>query len=291
MTYTKATILLSSVNDNTGDRITTFHLRFPRIINAELLRHRLFSVNSASSRAIPNPRLYKMIEDRPFIPDEWTKNQKGMYGTKFLNENESQKADEVWYDVMRYCLNASEKLSDLGVHKQYVNRLLEPFQYIDLILTATCFENFFKLRIAKDAQPEIKELAELMKEALDNNEPDILETGEWHIPYLLPDDDELSIEDKILISSARCARVSYRTFDGDVSDVQSDKALAEKLLTSGHLSPFEHIAKCLIGKYMVGNLIGFCSYRKTIENEDNGDVNPKFIFSTEELKIFFGKNK
>ena len=48
----EAKIVADSINPQ-GDRITTYLLTFPRFILAELNTHRVFSKNSASSRAIP----------------------------------------------------------------------------------------------------------------------------------------------------------------------------------------------------------------------------------------------
>ena len=52
MTKIKAVIAADSINVK-GKRITTFIVTMPRIVLAELNTHRVFSRNSASSRAIP----------------------------------------------------------------------------------------------------------------------------------------------------------------------------------------------------------------------------------------------
>jgi thymidylate synthase ThyX len=284
--YTQAVILLDSICETTGSRITTFWLKFPRIVNAEILRHRLFSLGSASSRAIPNSRLYESIKKEGFIPSEWVKNQRGMYGTELIEHNVL--ADYIWEEAMGYALEKSTKLAGLGVHKQYCNRLLEPFQYIELILTATCFDNFFNLRIAPDAQPEISELAEAMLSALQNSTPDVLEPGDWHIPYL-DCESELSLRDLAMVGAARCARVSYKTFDGNVSTPVKDLELANKLLESGHMSPFEHVAVALPEPVMVGNLIGYASMRKIIRQGDIGQYTR--IISDHDLLTYLEENQ
>ena len=66
----EAKIIADSINPQ-GDRITTFLLTYPRFIHSELLTHRVFSRNSASSRAIPFEKMVKMVEEDPFIPIAW----------------------------------------------------------------------------------------------------------------------------------------------------------------------------------------------------------------------------
>ena len=67
-----AEIIADSIN-TFGDRITTYLLTYPRFIHAELMTHRMFSRNSASSRAIPFKRMLQMVEEDPFIPIAWQK--------------------------------------------------------------------------------------------------------------------------------------------------------------------------------------------------------------------------
>ena len=43
----------------------------PRIILAEFNTHRLFSRNSASSRAIPFKKMVQSVLENPFIPIAW----------------------------------------------------------------------------------------------------------------------------------------------------------------------------------------------------------------------------
>ena len=67
-----AEIVADSVNEH-GNRITTMLLTYPRFIHGEVLTHRMFSRNSASSRAIPFEKMYKMVAEDPFIPIAWQK--------------------------------------------------------------------------------------------------------------------------------------------------------------------------------------------------------------------------
>lgn len=143
----KAEIVADSINEN-GNRITTFLLTYPRIIHAELLTHRAFSRNAASSRAIPFKRMCEAIEENPFVPIAWQKDHKGMQGTEyFTNDDLSVNLlTENWLRARDNAIHVAEGLSNHGLTKQLVNRLLEPFQWYTSLVTATDFENFFELR-------------------------------------------------------------------------------------------------------------------------------------------------
>src|SRR5690606_9682644 len=101
----------------------------------------------------------------------------------------------------------------------------------------------------------------------------VLKSGEWHIPFILKQEENLNLDVKKKISAARCARVSYSLFDGKKSDVESDLKLCERLSSSGHWSPFEHVAEALSKKERIGNFIGWKQYRKEFEFEGGGDYN------------------
>ena len=47
-----------------------------------------------------------------------------------------------------------------------------------------------------------------------------------------------------MISSARCARLSYMTFDNEI-DYEKDIKLHDQLLESKHFSPFEHCCRAM----------------------------------------------
>ena len=59
-----------------------------------------------------------------------------------------------WRNAAKKAANSATTLLNLGLHKQIVNRVLEPFTYIDVVVTATDYANWFALRLDKDAQPE-----------------------------------------------------------------------------------------------------------------------------------------
>src|SRR5262245_7021748 len=148
-----------------GHRLVTWVVKYPRIIHSELLTHRMFSRNSSSSRAIPVERLIKKVADEPFVPQQWAKNQKGMQAGEEFDKHTSSDLDMMWLFACAQALRHAKELADLGVHKQWVNRLLEPWTWIDVVITATHWNNFFALRCHPAAQPEIRTIAEMMRES------------------------------------------------------------------------------------------------------------------------------
>jgi thymidylate synthase ThyX len=229
-----------------GKEIITFVLEYPRYVHSELLTHRVFSKNSASSRAIPIEKFIKVADERPVKPI-WTLNKKGMQGDKADSSTQTA-ADAIWLEARDSAMDYAAQLSFIGAHKQNVNRILEPWFYHKIVLTGTDFDNWYTLRNHKDAQPEIQLLAQKMLEATEASTPELLDKGQWHIPFsnnLGPTGLRVDTVEKILkVSVARCARVSYNNFDG-TSDVQKDIDLYEKLVVSEplHASPAEHQAR------------------------------------------------
>ena len=230
-------------------RLTTLQLRYPRFIHAEFMTHRNFSRNSSSSRAIPVEKLIDDVMTDPAMPIHWGENQKGMQA-----RGELTSAEYEWLVARDDAVRNAFTMHNMGYHKQLVNRIIEPFSHINVLVTGheETYEQFFELRDHEDAQPEIRELARQMKFALCDSNPDFLEQGEWHIPYI-DDDDPAWIErdetgkdfiDIRKVSAARCASVSYKTVDGNVMGVTRALRVFNKLAgsTPKHLSPFEHIA-------------------------------------------------
>lgn len=138
-----AKIVADSTNEF-GNRITTMVVTFPRFILAELNTHRMFNRNSASSRAIPFEKMLKSVEENPFIPIAWQKDHKGMQGVEYFGKTLSIESE--WITARDNAIKQAKLLSDLGVTKQLCNRLLEPFMWHTVIITATEWENFFALR-------------------------------------------------------------------------------------------------------------------------------------------------
>jgi hypothetical protein len=228
------------------------------------MTHRLFSRNSASSRAIPNEKLSSRVEADPVMPVYWGQNQSGMQAVDEIDRRSQILAESVWLNAREEMLVASNRLAQLGVHKQLCNRLLEPWMWITVIVTATEYENFFHLRCHPDAQPEIQKIACMMRDLYRTNGPRLLKVGMWHTPYIQPNE-ELSHLQELNVSVARCARVSYLTHDGK-REIESDLKLFDRLQSSGHWSPFEHVARATPG-VQSGNFSGWKQYRKCFYDE------------------------
>lgn len=205
-----------------GARLTTMEVVMPRIILAEFNTHRVFSRNSASSRAIPVQKMIDQVLSSPYVPSEFGANQRGMQAGAAIEDQDG--AREAWWAARYDAVGHAMKLQKLGVHKQLTNRLLEPFMWHTVIVTSTEWSNFFHLRDNPAAHPDICVVARMMQEAMERSTPRVMGPGEWHLPYIFAEDfaafPDLSIqrpalwpavEPLVKISTARCARVSYLT--------------------------------------------------------------------------------
>lgn len=246
-----------------GPRITTLQLRYPRIIHGELLTHRVFSRNSGSSRAKPSKFV---MNDDMFIPKSFRRNKKGMSPGETLSIDIQREAKSVWIDAYDSALESVRKLKNLGVHKQWANRLLEPFSYIDVVITGVEWDNFHTQRSDKEhAQDEMYELSESIKKEMDNNTPVMINFGEWHLPYIDKEEfNKYDIDTLKRISTARCARVSYRPFKE--SELSDDLRICKDLIRDKHGSPLEHVVTPAAYQQKYGNLRGWKSFRCEIEN-------------------------
>lgn len=296
----KAEIVADSINSK-NCRLTTFVLRFPRIVLAELNTHRVLSKNSASSRAIPFEKMVSSVLKDPFIPIKFQKDHKGMQGTEYFEGQEHEDCVIDWLIARDAAVKAATSFK-YPVTKQLRNRLLEPFMWHTVILTGTDFENFFALRAHKDAEIHIADLAYKMLDEYNKSEPKSLKAGEWHIPFgdrfdesrldnlscVISKSEELDKsgyrgdytsnyvakqEAKKKIAIARCARISYQNFEGK-DDYEADIKLCDRLFGSvpRHLSPTEHVAQSLDTDSNYGNFKGFKQYRKFFLDENAGDT-------------------
>jgi thymidylate synthase ThyX len=237
-----------------GERLVTVVLELPRIVLAELNTHRVFTRSSASSRAIPVEKMIARVKEDPFFPVYWGKNQKGMQAEQELSQDEIQACREVWLSAADAAITHARALLAIGVHKQITNRLLEPFLWHTVIITATEWSNWDHLRCDKEAQPEIRKGAEMVLECRNASRPKLLSELEWHLPFGAPDDRDLLAEgdlrstqgslkeDLVKISVGRSARVSYLNHDGK-RDLVDDLGLSSRVLKSGHMAPWEHVAR------------------------------------------------
>ena len=270
MFYPSAKIIADSLNGN-GDRLTTFVMTYHRMIHSEFMTYRMLSKNSSSSRAIPVEKMIKLVEEQEVYPLHWGKNQKGMIAKEQITGIDN--AREIWGEARQDAIKHAKRLAKIGIHKQVVNRLLEPFSSITVICSGTEYQNFFEQRCHPDAQPEIQALAIAMKDAYDLSEPEQLGLGDWHMPFIESSErmrGDADITTVVKIAVGRCARVSYLNHDGD-RDMQADIALHDRLLSSkpAHLSPFEHCAIALSNSDRHANLTGWQSYRNILEQKSN----------------------
>jgi len=259
-----ATLVADSINP-LGNRVTSFLLTYPRFIHSELMTHRAFSRNAASSRAIPIEKVIEQVRDNPAMPIRWGKNGKGMQDHGSFAGEQSKDAKVEWKQAANSAIKSALRLQSLGLHKQIVNRVLEPFVWMTTLVTATEWQNFFSLRVHKDAQPEFQHLAYIMLKTYLSSQPESKNWGEWHIPFGDRMTGNLDETTKLKIATARAARTSYLTMDGKI-DVEKDILLHDGLQKSGHWSPFEH--SCQASKISKSNFIGWKQYRHMFPGEN-----------------------
>lgn len=263
----EAKIILDSISPK-GVRITTFEIRYCRFILAEFNTHRVFSRNSASSRAIPVKKMIKDVIDDPVIPVFWGKNQAGMQAKEELSGFGLICSRFLWSFARYPACGIAYLMTKVGLHKQIANRIIEPWMWTKTIVTATEWDNFFELRMHEDAQPEIYVLATRMYDALLRSKPTLIEYGEWHLPYVSDEEmEEYDINTLIKVSSARCARVSYLTHDGKKPDIEKDLKLYDNLVGAIpiHGSPTEHQATPNKNNKFDKNFKGWHQHRADIE--------------------------
>jgi thymidylate synthase ThyX len=264
MTETSAKIVLHSVAHTHDHPLVTMQLVYPRFIHSEFMTHRVFSRNAMSSRAVPVAKMIEQVRTNPAMPIHWGANQPGMQANGEVNAEAKQDAQILWYQAANIAANVAEVMSrDLGLHKQVVNRILEPYQWMHTIVTATEWDNFFSLRLDAAAEPNMRRLAEVMRDAIKDSKA-VERT--FHAPYVSDDEmKQLNPEQAALVSAARCARVSYLNHDGTAPSIEKDLALADTLRTSQHASPFEHQAWALSEAYYHSrNFRGWEQFRERI---------------------------
>lgn len=259
-----ARVLADSINTK-GARLTTLEVTMPRIILAEFNTHRVFSRNSASSRAIPVQKIMDAVASDPFIPERFPINQPGMSATEYVEPGTEYYADarDVWVRASKDALRSASHLRRAGVHKQIANRLLEPWLWHQVIVSSTTWTNFFDLRITEHAQPEICKTAEVMRHALSVSEPVECAPGDWHLPLITEEDAELPLATQIRSSVARVAAVSYNRHAD--RDVVKETARYVGLKSNKHLSPFEHVAHAMEDDSSWANYTGWRQARWFIE--------------------------
>lgn len=299
-------IIARSVSEQ-GMPLVTAQFKYPRFIHAEFMTHREFSRNASSSRAIPVKKMIEQVRRDPAMPIHWGDNQPGMQADNRLDPEKEAIAQEQWVEAAWNAANIAEAMEHNGLHKQVANRILEPFQWMHVIATTSNTSNFFGLRRHKDAQPEIKLVADLWHEALEQTPVKLIKNDDWHLPYIDGADYEAAfthlkitrvirseptkaeVTDLLVaMSAARCARVSYLTHEGSRPTVEQDLALYARLVGAQplHASPTEHAAtpdvlvfpewdveklatdaKVWANPQEHGNLIGWRQFRKMLPGE------------------------
>ncbi|WP_419902155.1 FAD-dependent thymidylate synthase [Kiloniella sp.] len=257
MTTITAKVIADSISPE-GIRLTTFQLRYPLVIHAELMTHRVFSRNASSNRAIPVQKLIDEVKEDPFVPLKFYKNGKGMFPQVEVTDlDEIRQLKSLWLMGRDEAVDQAESLAKVGLHKQYANRVLMPYQHINVLVSSTAYENFFALRDHPDAMEEIQVLAREMKSARGKSTPKVLSPGDWHLPYVTETSEEFLEHSEVQglverglsldlvaaqCSSARCARVSFNLHCGKKADLGEDLKLYKKLVGSAplHASPTEH---------------------------------------------------
>lgn len=302
-----AKVICDSIGEH-SPRLTTLLTRYPKFIHAEHMRHRTGSYCVSSSRAVPVSKNLEEVrsDELRASPVFWGAEQKGMQSGAEVEGRNRDYAKNLWRSAALEAAEFATDLVDLGVHKSIVNRVLEPFLHVNVLVT--CAEpgllNFFGLRLDKAAQPEIRTLAAIMWAVWNESTPKLLKSGKWHLPfiddetrngimiynrYLGRDNSEEFDEAGIIqvskeVSAARCARLSYTSFEtGKRSTIEEDLRLHKRLLGAQpiHASPAEHQAtpdqwvQTWFDNYgsgwkqpeLHGNLPGWVQYRKTILGE------------------------
>lgn len=295
----EAKIIADSISP-AGVRITTMQLRYPRFIHSEFMTHRVFSRNASSSRAIPVERMIEDLRRDPAMPVFWGSNKPGMQAGEELSHGDQMNAIGTWIMAREKAIAFAQDLIKIGLHKQIANRILEPWAHINVVVTATDWDNFFELRAHPDAQPEIHTLALEMINAMAGSHPRHLNFGEWHLPFAdRPQDIEQAKAqitnngtirvvpsnwqiNEILrkVSVARCARVSFLTHDGRETTLEEDQKLYDRLVGSKpiHASPAEHqgtpdegiqqgFSVTWMKPQLHGNFTGWIQHRKVLELE------------------------
>lgn len=254
-----------------GSRLTTYLVTIPKYLVYDITRHRCMSYSIASTRAI---KFEKLLEKMEFVPTYFGKNKAGMQADEEVNFKDQARLD--WKNIQKNIKrDVTNFYSKHGVHKQTIGRLFEPTCFVKCLITGTDWPSFFSLRAEYAAEPHLGYLATIMLKQYIENKPKQLDQFEWHIPYIKEQEKTLPIKDKLIISTARCARTSYDNQYG-TNDFEKDKSLFERLKNDGHWSPFEHQAQAM---YMPNKNSNFSKYwqqqRKLVEVHKPLDLNQR----------------
>ncbi len=232
--------VLASIHPTTGARITTMRVTMPTFLLAQFNKHRAFSSNTSSSRAIPTERY---LELATFCPTEFPSAQKGMKGGPPLTGIKGGEAAQEWFTARSSAIFSAGTLAARGVHKEIANRLVAPFAWSEVLVTATTWRNFFGQRCGGGAQGEHQAVARAMHAALLKSRETAKER-DWHLPFVTDEELETSGRSHFqlaFVSGGRCRRISYGRIVVDTLD--NDLSRGHECLVLGHMSPIEHQAE------------------------------------------------
>lgn len=256
-----AKVIAHSKAKETGKEVVTFELEFPRIVLAEFNTHNALSKNSSSSRAIPVQTMLEQVRKSPAIPVRFGKKNKGMQDAgqhdgyvdlynDYIEEDEPYCAEDAWRMAAISAAYYAQQFDKAGYAKQICNRLIEPFQRMKVVMTATELANFLWLRDHPAADPTIEALAKEIKKAYINSEAVELDVGDWHVPYFGGEGVGywlngcgIKLQEALDISASCCAQVSYRKLDDSAEKAKSvvDRLnLGVDITEPMHVSPTEH---------------------------------------------------
>jgi hypothetical protein len=281
MTNFRCTLLAHSINP-VGDEAITFALCYERFVHAEVLTHRQFSRNASSSRAIPYARMRDWILADPALPIHWGSNRSGMQSGPPVADPELARRQV--FDLLGDTLGHTHQLQEQGLHKEVINRYLEPWSWINVVITTgrPGLMNFLNLRMTAEALPNIQRLAVTMARAYRASTPAVLGAGEWHLHYVTPDQRQtLSLDAQLIWSTARCAWVSYQTVEGKVASFEQAQRRHDESIRYKHCTPLEHQLRARADHDRNGGPIpGFDQYRHLIPEESCPDFDYETLLDT-----------
>lgn len=255
-----------------GKEIITFSVKYGLIVHSEWIRHRLLSNSVKSNRAVSMKQIRKEVIEDPYVPIKFGGQQAGMVAIDEDQFGYAKVCRWLWKNSRWGAVGVHWLFEKLKLHKEITNRILNPWQWVRSTTTATDYDNFYKLRLHKDAQKDINVIAKAMHEALQLSEPMLINAGEYHVPYVSrrrtgngeleyydSDGTQLNTQQAIEASCARCARSSYDNHDGTKASYfnratakgRSDQEIYQDLINSDpvHGSCGEHQATPLVVAY------------------------------------------
>lgn len=289
-------------------RIRSFECVYPAFFHQDVMTHRRFGRSALSTRALPSREMRRRIRQDMATPTYWGLNQPGMQAENELRGWQRRIAQWAWAMSGHSALLFANIMSQVNSAKQNANMPLWPFMHFKTLITTTDMANFYALRNHAAARPELQTLAKAMYSAEKESTPRPLAYGQWHLPYILPEEWAAhSIDRLLVISTSRCARLSYDRHTGGRASFEEEQVLFGKLLGSQplHASPAEHQATPdrrttnvvrfnddgnVVNLYrdwdnpqLHGNLVGAIQHRKLLEGEEVNDYNPEWKINRDQL--------